>query len=105
MRPVRRFLLRDPKSKKYYDVGDVYAKEKVSHALRSRPNEERRKRPKPKKKTSRKTKMTPELEAVVQKIIHDQQELLKEMIKKEVFPGGEVEGLQKEAATVENSSM
>jgi hypothetical protein len=39
-----RFLLKDTKTNEWYDVGIEYAREKVSHALRSRPNEERRKR-------------------------------------------------------------
>ena len=37
-----RFLLKDTNSGMWFDVGEVYAREKVSHALRSRPNEERR---------------------------------------------------------------
>lgn len=78
-----RFLLKDPQTKLWYDVGDEYAREKVSHALRSRPNEERPKRPKAKKKASRKPQYPPELEETVQDLINDQQQLLKSLIKKE----------------------
>ena len=74
----------------WYDAGDEYAREKVSHALRSRPTDERRKRPKPKKKTTRKSHYTPELEETVKRLIEEQQELLKSMIEKEVFPVGRV---------------
>lgn len=71
----------------WFDVGNVYAREKVSHALRSRPNEERRRKPKPKKKLARKPEVPPEFEGKVQALIRDQQALLKSMIEKEIFPG------------------
>jgi hypothetical protein len=78
-----RFLLYDPKTQLWYDVGDEYAREKVSHSLRSRPNEHRRIKPKIRKKMSCKPKHTPALEAVVTRLIQEQQELLKSMIDKE----------------------
>ena len=65
-------------------MGFEYAKEKVSHALRSRPTEDRRKRAKPKKKTMRKPSFSPELEGLVQGMIADQQSLLQTLIEREV---------------------
>lgn len=78
-----RFLLYDPHTNLWYDVGDEYAREKVSHSLRSRPSEHRRSNPKPRKKIVRKTPYSPALDAVVRRLIHDQQALLKSMIDKE----------------------
>lgn len=79
-----RFLLYDPKTQLWYDVGDEYAREKVSHSLRSRPNEHRRSKPKPKKKmVCKPIKHSPALEAAVTRLIQEQQELLKSMIHKE----------------------
>ena len=71
----------------WFDVGEVYAREKVSHALRSRPNEERRRNQRPKKNSSRKPEVPAEFEVQVQSLIQAQQELLKSMIETEVFPG------------------
>ena len=68
------------------DAGLEYAREKVSHALRSRPLDERRKKLRPKKKGQRKVMCTPELEAKAKKLINEQQQLLKAMIDKKVFP-------------------
>jgi hypothetical protein len=82
-----RFLLKDAESGNWFDVGEIYAREKVSHALRSRPNDERRRKTKPRIKTARKPEIPPELEGRVQALIHEQQALLKSMIEKEVFPG------------------
>jgi hypothetical protein len=67
----------------WYDVGDEYAREKVSHSLRSRPNEQRRNKPKARKKMVRKAPYSPALDAVVGRLINDQQSLLKAMIEKE----------------------
>ena len=64
-------------------MGDEYAREKVSHSLRSRPNEHRRSKPKIKKKIVCKPKHSPALEAAVTRLIQEQQELLKSMIHKE----------------------
>jgi hypothetical protein len=75
--------LYDPKTKLWYDVGDEYAREKVSHSLRSRPNEQRRSKPKPRKKMVRKTPYSPALDVVVTRLIQEQQTLLKYMIEKE----------------------
>jgi hypothetical protein len=71
----------------WFDVGEVYAREKVSHALRSRPNEERRRKHRPKKSATRKPEIPAEFELQVQSLIQAQQELLKSMIETEVFPG------------------
>ena len=65
-------------------MGFEYAKEKVSHALRSRPTEDRRKRPKLKRKVMRKPSFSPELEDLVQGIIADQQVLLQNLIDNQV---------------------
>jgi hypothetical protein len=92
-----RFLLKDPKTGLWHDVGEIYAREKVSHALRSRPNEERRRKPKLTSKPSRKSKIPPELEGQVQTIIQEQQRLLKEMIEKEVLTGSHL-GFQSDSA-------
>lgn len=64
-------------------MGDGYAREKISHSLRSRPSEQRRTKPKPRKRAVRKPAQSPYLEALVQRLIADQQELLKSMIAKE----------------------
>jgi hypothetical protein len=85
-----RFVLKDPKTKMWHDTGDEYAREKVSHALRSRPNEDKPKLPKPKKKLSRKPPQSHDLEDTVRRLIADQQRLLKSMIEKDVFPGGQM---------------
>jgi len=73
--------LKDPTTGIWYDVGDEYAREKVSHALRSK-NDRRRKRPKAKKKNARKPQHSRELEETAQRLIKDQQQLLKSMIGK-----------------------
>lgn len=78
-----RFLLYDPKTKLWYDVGDEYAREKLSHSLRSRPNEQRRSKPKPRKKCVRKNQYSPALDVIVTRLISEQQSLLKDMIDKE----------------------
>jgi hypothetical protein len=71
----------------WYDVGEVYAREKVSHALRSRSNEELRHKLRPKKKVSRKAEIPVEFEVQVESLIQAQQKLLKSMIETEIFPG------------------
>lgn len=81
---THRFLLKDAKSNCWYDVGFEYAKEKVSHALRSRPTDDKRKRIKPKKKAMRKPSFSPELERLVKGMIADQQSLLTSMIDQEM---------------------
>lgn len=83
-----RFLLKDPKTKKWFEVGDDYAHEKVSHALRSIPKEERRKRDKLNKKATRKPDLAPEVEETVQTLINDQQELLRSYMAKAAAPSG-----------------
>jgi hypothetical protein len=76
-------------TKMWHDTGDDYAREKVSHALRSRPNEDRPKRPKQKKKVARKPAQSHDLEDTVRRLIADQQHLLQSMIEKDFFPGGQ----------------
>lgn len=84
LRKTSRFLLKDPKLQLWFEVGEEYMKEKVSHALRSRPNEERRKRPKPsKKKALRKKHLSPAIDDAVESLIQEQQALLKSMIERE----------------------
>lgn len=82
----------------WHDTGDEYAREKVSHALRSRPNEDRPKRTKLKKKVSRKPAQSHDLEDTVRRLIVDQQHLLQSMIEMDFFPGG-----QKAISKPENS--
>ena len=86
---ILRFLLKDTNTGMWFDVGEVYAREKVSHALRSRPNEERRRNQRPKKSSSRKPEVPAEFEVQVQTLIQAQQALLKSMIETEVFPGAQ----------------
>eukprot|EP00526_Cylindrotheca_closterium_P019275 CAMPEP_0113617342 /NCGR_PEP_ID=MMETSP0017_2-20120614/8726_1 /TAXON_ID=2856 /ORGANISM="Cylindrotheca closterium" /LENGTH=220 /DNA_ID=CAMNT_0000526725 /DNA_START=203 /DNA_END=865 /DNA_ORIENTATION=- /assembly_acc=CAM_ASM_000147 len=78
-----RFLLYDTRTRLWYEVGDGYAREKISHSLRSRPSEQRRAKPKPRKRVVRKPAQSPYLESLVQRLIADQQALLKSMIAKE----------------------
>lgn len=79
-----RFLLKDQKLQLWVEVGEEYRKEKVSHALRSRPNnDDRSKRQKPKKKMSRKQKELPAVDQTVESLIQEQQALLKSMIERE----------------------
>ena len=92
-----RFLLFDLNTKLWYEVGDDYAREKVSHSLRqrSRPSiheasssSSRRgssttKQNKTRKKTVRKVQHSPALDQIVQQLIDDQQQLLKSMIERE----------------------
>jgi len=83
--------LKDLKTGAWEDVGQVYAREKVSHALRSRPSEERRRKSKPKKKLIQKPQVPPELEGRVQSLIEAQQLLLKRMIEQEMLPGAQLD--------------
>lgn len=83
LRRHSRFLLKDPKSQLWFEVGQEYMKEKVSHALRSRPEKERRKRPKPKKKATRKLQQSPAIDEAVESLIQEQQAMLKSMIERE----------------------
>jgi hypothetical protein len=82
---LRRFVLFDPKTNLWYEVSDDYAREKVSHSLRSRPINEQQRRTKPKvrKKALRKHTNLPALDSVVQQLIQDQQQILNMMIQKE----------------------
>ena len=76
-----KFLLFDAKTGLWHDVGDEYAREKVSHSLRSRPTENRRTKQKPPRKTSlRKAQHSPAIDKIATQLIHDQQSLLKKMI-------------------------
>jgi hypothetical protein len=79
----------------WHDTGDDYAREKVSHALRSRPNEDRPKRPKQKKKVARKPAQSHDLEDTVRLLIADQQHLLQSMIEKDFFPAGGQKAIKK----------
>lgn len=79
--PCSKFLLYDSKTELWWDVGDEYAREKVSHSLRSRPSENRRSKPKPPRKSSlRKNPQSPAIDKTVSQLIHNQQSLLKSMI-------------------------
>jgi hypothetical protein len=84
LRQSSRFLLKDPKLQLWFEVDEEYIKEKVSHALRSRPNEERKRRSKPnKKKIVRKQTQSQAVDEAVEIIIKEQQLLLKSMIERE----------------------
>ena len=89
LRKTSRFLLKDPKLQLWFEVGEDYMKEKVSHALRSRPNDERRKRPKApnnnrnKKALRGKPQLSPAIDCAVESLIQEQQALLKSMIERE----------------------
>lgn len=96
LRKTSRFLLKDPKLQLWFQVDEDYMKEKVSHALRSRPNEERRKRPKPKKKALRKQHMSPAIDDAVESLIQEQQALLKSMIEREGGIGSSLAALSDE---------
>jgi len=83
LRKTSKFLLKDPKLKLWFEVGEEYQKEKVSHALRSRGKEEcRNKRPKPKKKMTRKLQQSPAMDEAVESLIQEQQEMLKTLIER-----------------------
>lgn len=82
-----RFLIRDLKSEEWVEVDETYAREKISHSLRSKPSEQRRKRSQEKRKTSRKAKLSAEFERLVHRVIEEQQQLLKRMIENEFLSG------------------
>jgi hypothetical protein len=76
-----KFLLFNNVTGLWDDVGDEYAREKVSHSLRSRPNDHRRTKPKPSRKSNlKKTEHSPAIDTIVSQLIHEQQSLLKTMI-------------------------
>mmetsp|Transcript_11066 Transcript_11066/g.17757 ORF Transcript_11066/g.17757 Transcript_11066/m.17757 type:complete len:219 (+) Transcript_11066:80-736(+) len=83
LRSEGRFVLFDPKTQMWYEVSEDYAREKVSHSLRSRPNNQRRCKPKIRKKAVRKQKQSPALDEVVHRILQDQQSILRTMMQKE----------------------
>ena len=74
-----RFLLRDPNTNLFHDVGEAYARDKVSHALRSRPNHERRRQwlTLRRQKSTLKRQMTEDQERTVERLIADQQQVLR----------------------------
>lgn len=76
-------MLYDPKTQLWYEVSEEYAREKVSHSLRSRPMDHRRDRPKMKTKSIRTSRQSPALDDVVQRILQDQQLILRTMMEKE----------------------
>lgn len=80
-----KFLLYDTQTGLWYDVGDEYAREKVSHSLRSRPNEHRRTKPKLPRKSSFKkaAEHAPAIDKIVSQLLHEQQSLLNTMIARE----------------------
>jgi len=83
LKKTSRFLLKDPKLQLWFEVGEDYIKEKVSHALRSRSTDDRRKRPKPIKKCFRRQELLPAVDEAVESLLQEQQELLKTMIERE----------------------
>ena len=83
-----RFLLRDQDTNLYRDAGSVYAREKISHALRSRPNNARRRKwlRQRRQKTNKKRALTEDQERTVQRLIAEQQLLLQQLIHRETAP-------------------
>lgn len=74
-----RFVLRDAPSSRWVEVSDDYAKEKVSHALRSLPKPWRKKTGDERKKY-RKPVLSSDAETLVSKVLQNQQQLLRAMI-------------------------
>lgn len=89
-----RFLLKDPATNRWYAVSDLYARDKVSHALRSKPWEGRKKplRTGPKqKRVVKKPSVPPETESTVQKLIEQQEKLLATLIENDLTGGRPVQ--------------
>jgi hypothetical protein len=94
LNPVR-FVLYDPKTQLWYEVSEEYAREKVSHSLRDRRKQSRQHqhrggtRPtttstnKIRKRAVRKQTHSPALDDIVQRILQDQQSILRSMMQKE----------------------
>jgi hypothetical protein len=79
-----RFVLKD-ETNVWSVVHETYAKEKISHSLRCKRNEQRKKRaPQEDKRKAKRTALPAELEGVVQKVIQEQQQLLQSMIQNEM---------------------
>lgn len=90
-----RFVLYDPKTQLWYEVSEDYIREKVSHSLRSRPNNSNnessssrgrsKRKIRKKNSTSRnnKHKNSPALDEIVQHILQDQQSILRSLMHKE----------------------
>jgi hypothetical protein len=81
--PVR-FLIKE--KDKWYTVDNEYVKDKISHALRSRQTDARKRRAEQQKQQSlHKKQVAPEIDASVRAIIQEQQLLLKKMIDEHIF--------------------
>ena len=110
---IYRFLLFDPTTKLWYEVGEEYAREKVSHSLRqrNRPSSESRRsstatKPKsPRKKTVRKTQFSPALDLLVKRLIEDQQQLLKTMIENETTSSPSPRSLPRSSSSSSSSKL
>jgi len=85
-RPGGRFLKLDPETKEWYDVGDEYAREKVSHALRSAKDPALRK-PRRKRKPStaprKKPVHSPVANRVFQQLLSDQQRIFDDLLRED----------------------
>lgn len=80
-----RFLKQDESSGEWKDVGDHYAREKVSHALRSAKDPNR-----PKTKKQREVKKyvpTPEEDALFEATLADQQRIFRALVVREAKDG------------------
>jgi hypothetical protein len=78
--PSGRFLKFDEESQTFYDVGEKYAHEKVSHALRSAkdPN-----RPKPKRsRVVPKRELTESEQEMCERVFEEQQKIFKALVEK-----------------------
>lgn len=73
-----RFLRKNESSKLYEDVGDEYAHEKVSHALRS-AKDPKKKQPRKKRKTVRKAP-TPQENQAFEFLYREQQQIFQELL-------------------------
>lgn len=77
-RPGGRFLKMDPETGKWFDVGDDYARDKVSHALRS-AKDPNRTRIRKKRKVIPKT-FTDEENRMYESLLQDQQLVFKQLV-------------------------
>jgi hypothetical protein len=90
-----RFLIRadteDDDEDKWFTVTDDYIREKVSHALRSRPTEAKKRRLEAKRNADRPKPLAtalPNVETIIESMIQEQQALLQTMMSEHVFLEG-----------------
>ena len=76
-----RFLKQNPKTDEWEDVGDGYAREKVSHALRSAKDPNRPRIKKPRKVT--KHVPTADEDAEFESVLSDQRKIFEQLLRKQ----------------------